>query len=145
MKPTKQIEDYHTVNRRQKQELNQMARIQLASGIWGNSVLSSMKNEELTSKLSSINDEDVQTYLNKLENEISSSRSETHSHREFISFFEAFGFTPLESSSLTNHLKDNYHVNSLYEVNKIDERSLRAALSHVLIILITIFNFKIGL
>lgn len=129
LKSDKLIEDFFTINRKQKQEINQMARIQIASLKWGNTSLETLNSEELNLKLNSITDNEVHEFLNKLENQLESGKPSNS--QDLDKFFEAIGMTTLEVTSLAKILKNDYFINALKDLKTLSENVLRKILAEV--------------
>ena len=123
LKSDKLIEDFFTINRKQKQEINQMAKIQIASLKWGNTSLETLNSEELNLKLNSITDNEVHEFLNKLENQLESGKPSNS--QDLDKFFEAIGMTTLEVTSLAKILKNDYFINALKDLKTLSENVLR--------------------
>jgi len=112
-----------------------MAKIQIASSKWGNTALEALSGEELMTKLNTISDEEVQTYLSQVETQVGSAQGQStgkiDSGENFNKFFEACGMTPLEVENITKTFKNDYFISTVKELKNVDEGALRKILHDV--------------
>lgn len=126
-----EIEDYYTLHQKHMREIDNMARIKFAESKWGVTELSTLTDEELRMRLDSISDSDIKGFLSSAEARISSQNDNTTHSDDFNEFWVALGMSPIEASSLTSIVVNEYHLRDINELKSFDRQALHRALSQV--------------